>query len=220
MKMFFRKYMILLVSCLSNSSSFLFPMISYTNKSVNIHLIQGDITQLKGVDAIVNAANEQLSHGGGVALAISNAAGHLLQKASDDYVIKNGAISVGSACTTYSFDLKKNGVKHIIHAVGPDCRDEMQNNDRKHLLLLAYRSSMEQAFYNNDESIAFPAISTAIFGYRPLEDAIQIAVDTVIDSINMRLEPKIKDVYFVLFSSNDFALYKKYLDNKLLTMLN
>ena len=133
-----------------------------------IHVYQVDITQLD-VDAIVNAANERLAPGGGVCGAIHRAAGPELARAC----AKIGGCPTGEARITPGFDLMAN---YVIHAVGPVWHGGDRDEDR--LLAGCYRHSLELAGDNGLASIAFPAISTGIFGY-PLQRATDIAVDAV-----------------------------------------
>ena len=141
-------------------------MANETDSKLVVH--QVDITQLD-VDAIVNAANERLAPGGGVCGAIHRAAGPELARACAAV----GGCPTGEARITPGFDLMAN---YVIHAVGPVWHGGARGEDR--LLAGCYRHSLELALEHGLESIAFPAISTGIFGY-PLERATGIAVDTV-----------------------------------------
>jgi len=172
-----------------------------------VTLVQGDITKQK-VDAIVNAANENLRHGGGVARAISDAAGKRLQAYSDAMpIISNGErCPMGKAVITPAFDLEKNGVKKIIHATGP--RGTTPNKEK--LLADTYKNSLQVAADNGLKSIAFPAISTAIFGY-DINEATPVALKAVRDFI--KKNPNAFDeIRFVVFSDNDFAIYQKWMN--------
>ena len=133
-----------------------------------IEVFSGDITTLE-VDAIVNAANEQLTPGGGVSGAIHRAAGPGLARDC----AKLGGCPTGEARITAGHRLP---AKHVIHTVGPVWHGGGQDEDG--LLAACYRSSLDLARDNGLVSIAFPAISTGIFGY-PLERATGIAVETV-----------------------------------------
>lgn len=125
-----------------------------------------DITQLD-TDAIVNAANDGLWAGGGVCGAIFRAAGYdALTKACEEI----GGCQTGSAVITPGFNLK---AKNIIHAVGP--RWQGGNNNEQADLYHCYMKSLELAFENDIHSIAFPLISSGIFGY-PKEDAWEVAI--------------------------------------------
>ena len=156
--------------------------------------VRGDITA-EEVDAIVNAANAALAGGGGVDGAIHRAAGHReLQEACRAL----GGCDTGDAKATPGFDLK---ARWIIHAVGP----RWSGGDRGEAELLAscYRRSLEVADELGAKSIAFPAISTGIYGY-PSEEAARIAVDTI------RSTPT--DVELVHLVAFDEATYRLYVD--------
>ncbi len=133
-----------------------------------IEIFSGDITTLE-MDAIVNAANEQLTPGGGVCGAIHRAAGPGLA----EECAKVGGCPAGEARITGGYRLP---AKHVIHTVGPVWHGGGQGEDA--LLAACYRNSLDLARSNGLTSIAFPAISTGIFGY-PLDRATGIAVETV-----------------------------------------
>jgi O-acetyl-ADP-ribose deacetylase (regulator of RNase III) len=136
--------------------------------SVEIRFIVGDITKLD-VDAIVNAANSYLQHGGGVAGAISRAGGPEIQKESDEYLRKNGPVPPGGVAVTGAGNLK---AKYVIHTVGPI--GNKKGNDE------IMKKAFENVFSKADElainSIAIPFVGTGIFGY-PLENFIKVCVD-------------------------------------------
>lgn len=136
---------------------------------------QGDITTL-AVDAIVNAANESLLGGGGVDGAIHRAAGPGLLAECREI----GGCPTGEARMTAGYDLK---VRHVIHVVGP----VWQGGDRGEADLLAacYRNAMDLAEGAGDTRVAFPAISTGVYGY-PAEAAAAIAVTTLRDWLSGR----------------------------------
>jgi O-acetyl-ADP-ribose deacetylase len=136
-----------------------------------IEVIQGDITTMP-VDAIVNAANSALAAGGGVCGAIFSSAGNGALTASCREI---GGCPTGSAVVTPSHNLQSVGISHIIHAVGP-IWDPGAPEECDRLLAGAYRSSLQVAESVNCRSIAFPSISTGIFGF-PAERAAQIAVN-------------------------------------------
>lgn len=135
--------------------------------TARIELHAGDITALE-VDAIVNAANEALAPGGGVCGAIHRAAGPELAKACR----AAAPCPSGKARITPGFDLK---ARHVIHAVGPVWHGGEAGEDV--LLAGAYRSSLDLAAQHGLRSIAFPAISTGVYGF-PLARATRIAVET------------------------------------------
>ena len=165
-----------------------------------ISIIEGDITKL-AVDAIVNAANNSLLGGGGVDGAIHRAAG---PKLLDERVTLNGC-ETGDAKITGGYNLP---ARHVIHTVGPIWRGG--NNGEPEKLASCYRKSMEVAVANGVQTIAFPAISTGVYGY-PLEEAAQIAVSQVVECLNEM--PSIKNVTFVLFGAKNYDIYKAILSN-------
>ena len=154
-----------------------------------------DITTL-AVDAIVNAANEQLARGGGVCGAIHRAAGPELARACAEL----GPCPTGDARITPGFRLP---AKFVIHAVGPVWQGGSAGEAE--LLAGAYRASLTLARDHHLRSIAFPAISTGIFGY-PLERATDVAVGTVESEI--RAGMAIEEVVFACFSPEVLAAYR------------
>jgi O-acetyl-ADP-ribose deacetylase (regulator of RNase III) len=149
-------------------------------------VLQGDITT-QAVDAIVNAANEKLVRGGGVDGAIHRAAGPELQEACS----RIGGCPTGDVRITPGFRLP---ARHVIHAVGP--RWHGGGRGEADLLASCYRRSLELAEQEELKTIAFPGISTGIYGY-PIEDATRIAIVTVADCLTQM--PSIEEVRFVTF---------------------
>ena len=144
-----------------------------------INLVENDITTLK-VDAIVNAANETLLGGGGVDGAIHKAAGPELLEACRAI----GGCKTGQTVLTKGYNLP---AKFIIHTVGPIWQGGNQNEHA--LLASCYRNCLELAVKNNIQSIAFPAISCGAYGF-PLDEAADIAVDTIQSFIDRNGKPK------------------------------
>lgn len=135
---------------------------------ITVELVQGDITELE-TDAIVNAANSQLILGAGVAGAIRRKGGPSIQ----EECLKIGYCEVGSAVITGGGDLK---ARHVIHAVGP----RMGEGSESGKLANATRASLQLAEQHALLSIAFPAISTGVFGY-PLEGCADVMLRVIID---------------------------------------
>lgn len=176
-----------------------------------IAAIQGDIVDQQ-VDAIVNAANNQLRSGSGVDGAIHRAAGWpQLQNACRSI----GYCEIGSAVITPGFKLK---AKYIIHTVGPTYVNyswseaaKKHNKRAAYWLERSYQSCLEVAKENGVRTIAFPAISTGIFEY-PIDSATQIAVPTVLQFL--RFNRRFRDVRFVVdydeAYSNYMRVFKQY----------
>ncbi|MHC4772850.1 MAG: macro domain-containing protein [Planctomycetota bacterium] len=162
-------------------------MLKINNSTID--LVEGDITELSA-DAIVNPANAQLILGGGVAGAIKNKGGVSIQKECDQI----GTIKVGQAVITTAGDLK---AKHVIHAVGPMTGEG--NEDNK--LINATFNSLRLAEEHKLQSLAFPAISTGIFGY-PVDLCAKIMLKTTVDFL------KSKDLGLqVIFCLYDYAAF-------------
>ena len=163
---------------------------------MQIVLKKGDITR-SSCEAIVNAANSGLWAGGGVCGAIFAKAGYEeLQEACN----KIGHCPVGGAVITPGFKLN---AKYVIHAVGsiPD-----QDNAAK-LLASAYTNALKRAEENNIRSIAFPSISTGIFGY-PLNEATEIALNSINTYFKDNPNSKIKLVEFDLFDDYTYSVFE------------
>ena len=164
-----------------------------------IFLVQGDITKQK-VDAIVNAANSSLMGGGGVDGAIHRAGGPAILEDCRKIIAKQGSCKTGEAVITTAGNLP---AKFVIHTVGPVWNNGKNNEAEK--LANCYRNSLHLALENKIESIAFPNISTGIYGY-PKKDAAAIAIKTVLDLLQNN--PALPKVYFVCFDEENFSIYQ------------
>jgi O-acetyl-ADP-ribose deacetylase (regulator of RNase III) len=163
---------------------------------VTVECIQGDITSQQDVDAVVNAANARLAPGGGVAGAIHRAAGPDLAEEA----VPLGPIEPGEAVITGAHGLPN---RYVIHTLGPVYG---QDRPEAELLTSCYRDSLALAEDNGVESIAFPAISTGIFGY-PAEEAAEVALQTVREEVD-GLE-RVRLVRFVLFGEKDLDVHER-----------
>jgi O-acetyl-ADP-ribose deacetylase (regulator of RNase III) len=160
-----------------------------------IKILNGDITKI-AVDAIVNAANTSLLGGGGVDGAIHRAAGReLLEECR-----KLNGCETGKAKITKGYNLP---AKYVIHTVGPVYHDGKQGEPG--LLASCYRESLILAVDNGIESIAFPCISTGVYGY-PFREACVIALRTVKDFLQSN--KSISQVYIVCFGDSDFERFE------------
>lgn len=168
-----------------------------------IHVVQGDITKL-AVDVIVNAANPSLMGGGGVDGAIHRAAGPALLDACLKVRQQQGQIALrGMPLLRLQANLP---AKAVVHTVGPVWRGGEQNEDQ--LLQDAYLNSLRLVAANSYTSVAFPAISTGVYGY-PRAAAAEIAVKTVSEFITRHALPE--QVYFVCYDEENAHLYERLL---------
>jgi O-acetyl-ADP-ribose deacetylase (regulator of RNase III) len=169
----------------------------------DIQLIKGDITKLK-VDAIVNAANSSLLGGGGVDGAIHRAGGPKILEECMVIREKQGGCKTGEAVITTGGNLP---AKYVIHTVGPVWYGGKNNEDE--LLANAYKNSLRLATEYEIKSIAFPNISTGVYGF-PKQRAAEIAVNAVKDFFN--LTTLIKEVFFVCFDEENYKIYQSLLN--------
>lgn len=164
------------------------------NQSV-VELVQGDLTR-QDVDAIVNAANSSLLGGGGVDGAIHRAAGPELLAETRTL----GGCPTGEARITKGYRLK---ARHVIHTVGPVYHGSARDAE---LLASAHRSSLELASQHGLRTLAFPAISTGVYGY-PLGEAAPIALGTVKSYLEQH--PEIELVRFVLWGADAYEAFER-----------
>jgi O-acetyl-ADP-ribose deacetylase len=158
-------------------------------------LAQGDIT-LEALDAIVNAANSELQHGGGVAWAISRRGGRKIQQESDEWVQKHGPVSHAEPAYTSGGELP---CKYVIHAVGPIWDDDQSSGDEADAKLAAAVSgSLRRAEELKLASIVFPAISTGIYGF-PKARAASVIFGAVESYFMGNAQSSVKLVRLTLF---------------------
>lgn len=164
-----------------------------------IELIKGDITKIKA-DAIVNAANSSLMGGGGVDGAIHRAGGPAILEECRKIIARQGSCKTGEAVITTAGNLP---AKFVIHTVGPVWNDGRKNEAS--LLAACYQNSLNLAIDHNLSSIAFPNISTGVYGY-PKKEAAEIALKTVM--VYLKQDTFISKVYFVCFDEENYQLYQ------------
>lgn len=167
--------------------------------AATLRALRADITTLP-VDAIVNAANSSLLGGGGVDGAIHRAAGpELLQECR-----RLGGCKTGDAKLTKGYRLP---ARYVIHAVGPVWHGGDKGEEG--LLASCYRRAIEIASQNDVASLAFPSISTGVYGY-PIERAASVAVQSVRSAVEQH--SAIREVIFCCFSESDLEVYRGVLD--------
>lgn len=167
-------------------------------KGKTIKIMIGDITE-RDTDAIVNAANNYLKHGGGVAGAIVRKGGYIIQEESD----KIGFVPTGSAAITSAGSLK---AKYVIHAVGPKWGEGDEENKLKNAVLSSLRLADEHSL----KSISFPAISSGIYGC-PKDMVARILVNTVSEYLCTQ-DTNLEVVEFCLFDEDTYQHFKREFD--------
>jgi len=167
---------------------------------INVH--RGDITSMQ-VDAIVNAANSSLLGGGGVDGAIHRKGGPEILEECMQIRQRQGGCAVGEAVITTGGLLP---AKFVIHTVGPVWHGG--NNNERELLASAYQNSLKLAEERTLATVAFPNISTGIYGF-PKEPAAEIAIETVKNF--MQRAKQVQEVTFVCYDEENFKIYKRLL---------
>jgi O-acetyl-ADP-ribose deacetylase (regulator of RNase III) len=167
-----------------------------------VTLVQGDIT-IQHVDAIVNAANSSLLGGGGVDGAIHRAGGPAIIEECRRIRAERGGCPPGEVVATTAGDLP---ARHVIHTVGPVWRGGERGEPET--LASCYARSVALAASLGDTTIAFPAISTGVYGY-PKEPAALVAIEAVSEAVEHH---PIDEVRFVVHSSEDHDIYRRLLD--------
>lgn len=166
-----------------------------------VRVVRGDITA-EEVDAIVNAANPYLAHGGGVAAAIVRKGGDEIQRESNEWVRKYGPVSTGQVAITGAGKLS---AKAIIHAVGPVWK-EHSPEQADELLKQAVWNSLQAAHERGFASIALPAISSGIFGF-PKDRCADILLNTVKEFCEQHPNSPLREIRFVLFDESTFQTF-------------
>jgi len=176
---------------------------------MKITIQKGDITKVE-VDAIVNAANRTLLGGGGVDGAIHRAAGpELLEECKALPILKSSLgvfvvrCETGDAKITKGYNLS---AKFVIHTVGPDCRESGVSDLERNLLGECWMNSLKKAHSHNLKSIAFPSISTGVFGF-PIKEAANIAITSLLSFSALHPKSSIEDVKIICFSDMDREFY-------------
>ena len=168
-----------------------------------IKLIKGDITKIPA-DAIVNAANSSLLGGGGVDGAIHRAGGVTILEECRKIVESQGGCRAGEAVVTTAGKLP---ARYVIHTVGPIWHGGMKNEDQ--LLSNAYTNSLRLAVENGAKTIAFPNISTGVYGF-PKERAAKIAIAAVRKFL--KTDKSLNEVVFVCFDRENYGIYERLLN--------
>lgn len=169
-------------------------------KTARLNLVLGDITKME-VDAIVNAANTWLMGGGGVDGAIHRAGGPAILEQCRQIVARQGNCPTGQAVITTAGNL---AARYVIHTVGPIWNGGHHNEDQ--LLADAYFNSLKLAVENGVRTIAFPNISTGVYGF-PKDKAAAIALSAVNSFLSD--DQQIMRVYFVCFDKENHQLYQQ-----------
>ena len=175
------------------------------SNGVKLSLIHGDITQVP-LDAIVNAANARLQHGGGVAGAILRKGGSEIQRESNAWVRKHGPIRADQPALTGAGHLP---CKYVIHAVGPVWGE----GDEDQKLFTAVRSAVQLAEDHGFKSLALPAISTGIFGFPKDRAAIQI-LSAIEDYASGNASPELQEIWLVLWDQTTLDSFLKAVDRR------
>ncbi|HZW78698.1 MAG TPA: O-acetyl-ADP-ribose deacetylase [Flavobacteriaceae bacterium] len=167
---------------------------------MKMEVVKGDITYFEG-DAIVNAANSSLLGGGGVDGAIHRAGGPEILEACKEIVSKIGSLPTGEAVTTTAGKMR---TKYVIHTVGPVWKGG--TNDEAQKLANCYKNSLLEAIKYGCKTVAFPNISTGVYGY-PKEEAAKIAVTTIHEFI--KDTKAIEKVTFMCFDDENYQLIQR-----------
>jgi O-acetyl-ADP-ribose deacetylase (regulator of RNase III) len=183
----------------TNTSAELVPVLMCLSIMAKIYLQKGDITKMV-TDAIVNAANSSLLGGGGVDGAIHRTGGPAILEACIAIRNKQGGCPTGEAVITTGGNLP---ARYVIHTVGPVWQGGRNGEDK--LLSNAYYNSLRLAVEHRLKTIAFPNISTGIYGF-PKKEAAQVALQTV--QAFLEQDQSLEAVYFVCFDEENYSIYQ------------
>ncbi|NBC09250.1 MAG: O-acetyl-ADP-ribose deacetylase [Bacteroidetes bacterium] len=173
---------------------------------MQIHLQKGDITKV-ATDAIVNAANSRLAGGGGVDGAIHRAGGPAIMAECDAIRERQGGCPTGEAVVTTAGELP---AKHVIHTVGPVWKGGASGEEE--LLRNCYLNSLQLADEHKLQTVAFPNISTGVYGY-PKDKAAMVAVAAMRHYQEEHPNSSVQEVVFVCFDQENYALYEALLED-------
>jgi len=173
---------------------------------MQIHLQQGDITKV-ATDAIVNAANSRLAGGGGVDGAIHRAGGPAIMEECDAIRERQGGCPTGEAVVTTAGELP---AKYVIHTVGPVWKGGASGEEE--LLRNCYLNSLQLADEHKLQTVAFPNISTGVYGY-PKDKAAMVAVAAMRHYQEEHPNSSVQEVVFVCFDQENYALYEALLED-------
>ena len=185
-----------------------------TNEMKSISIYVGDITNFNKAEVIVNAANEELKHIGGVALGIARKGGPIIQKDSDDHVRQRGKVDTGSAVLFQRVGDLPRPYKAIVHAVGPrwDCGHAKEQ--RITLLKETVQNVLNQA--KHYASIALPAISTGLYGF-PVAISAGALIDAAVEFSKKEPQTALNEINFIAFSRKDAEEFRRALESTLAT---
>jgi O-acetyl-ADP-ribose deacetylase (regulator of RNase III) len=169
-----------------------------------VELVRGDLTR-ESVDVIVNAANSTLMGGGGVDGAIHRRGGPRILEECRRIIAERGPLPSGEAVITSAGDM---AARHVIHTVGPIWRGGAFGEAE--ILARSYQSSLRLAVEHDLATVAFPSISTGVYGY-PVDRAARVALGAV--KTVLETDPPLRLVRFVLFTESDLAVYSAALDD-------
>lgn len=175
-------------------------------QGVQVRLIHGDLTG-EEVDAIVNAANAELRHGGGVAGAIARRGGPVIQQESDDWVREHGPVTHDRPAITSAGDLPSDWV---IHAVGPVWGD----GDEDAKLSAAVKGALRVATERNFRAVSMPAISTGVFGF-PKDRGAEVILDAILEYLTRAPQTTLREVRITIIDQESVDVFRDEFERRL-----